>query len=187
MNRELECVMDKSQTFSCFIVVNRAVPTHTFWSNEHNTFLQESLLTVFPNGTISLKTAWNHKGWETVTDCNIKLKTSEVLEVIKSSEIGEGCHMDWLWLFLCLRLKIVDISISCKNSINQIFHQYPSPALRVVYLTAAVLGKQCENKRVMKRPMSTRLKNILAALPDIISIRGRRREWMRKLSWCFLF
>lgn len=37
MNRELECVLDKSQTCSCFIVVSRAVPTHTFWSNEHNT------------------------------------------------------------------------------------------------------------------------------------------------------
>lgn len=30
----------------------------------------------------------------------------------------------------------------------------------------------------MKRPMSTRLKNILAALPDIISIRERKKEGM---------
>lgn len=55
-------------------------------------------------------------------------------------------------------------------------HQYPSPVLRVVYLTAAGLGKQCENKKGMKRPMSTRLRNILAALPDIISIRKRKKE-----------
>lgn len=26
-------------------------------------------------------------------------------------------------------------------------HQHPSPVLRVVCLTAAVLGKQCENKK----------------------------------------
>lgn len=90
--------------------------------------------------------------------------------------MGEGCHMDWVWLFLCLRLKIVDISISCKTGVNQMLHQYPSPVLRVVYLTAAGLGKQCENKKGMKRPMSTRLRNILAALPDIISIRERKKE-----------
>lgn len=55
-------------------------------------------------------------------------------------------------------------------------HQYPCPVLRVVYLTAAVLGRQCENKKGMKRPMSNRLKNILAALADIISIREREKE-----------
>lgn len=55
-------------------------------------------------------------------------------------------------------------------------HQHPSPVLRVVCLTAAVLGKQCENKKVMKRPMSNRLKNILAALLDIISIRERKKK-----------
>lgn len=55
-------------------------------------------------------------------------------------------------------------------------HQHPSPVLRVVCLTAAVLGKQCENKKVMKRPMNNRLKNILAALLDIISIRERKKK-----------
>lgn len=119
--------------------------------------------------------AISHKEWETDRQ-QYKVKKQGNIRGLKSSEIGEGCHMDWVWLFLCLRLKIVDISISCKNSVNQMLHQYLSPVLRVVYLTAAVLGKQCENKKVMKRPMSNRLKNILAALPDTISIRERKKE-----------
>lgn len=55
-------------------------------------------------------------------------------------------------------------------------HPYPCPVLRAVYLTAAVLGKQCENRKVMERLMSNRLRNILAALPDSISIGEREKE-----------
>jgi len=48
--------MHKSQTFSYSIVVNRAMPTHTYLSNEQNTVgsqgQHQSSLNVFLNGTI---------------------------------------------------------------------------------------------------------------------------------------